>query len=314
VTETTAVTTTVERAFGVDIGPSRSISVSRGEIVSLTHTVSNTGNHTDIFSLTAHSEQGWSLSPPSAVTLGPCGSTDVSLTVTVPHTALPGMSDTIFVTATSQGDPSTQDSVADTLSVTRQRVYLPLATICHCPLNAVANSCFVSPCDFAPWWREEGALRRKVVARGEDDDNPFGCCTARLGDPAYDNTSGEIPFDGRATIYQIITVPDTSSPALKFTYAMFSYHILRGGVTGRLFDSFEVAINDPSNVVFENGNPEGQVPDDCRHTVWQSGVQSASVDLAPYAGDTITVFFSVWNRIHGGCNTWAYLDSVRMVP
>jgi len=318
VTETTAVTTTVAGVFGVEIGLPLSKTVLPGDTVLLTHTVSNTGNYTDTFSFAVYSEQGWDLSLPSTVTLGPCGltdqSTEITLNVTVPCTADPGIQDTIIVTVTSQSNPSAQYSVEDRIVVDLWRIYSPLVAKCYCAPNEIANNCFVSPCDFAPWWGEEGALRRKVVRAEEDAYNPFGCCSARLGDPAYDNNSGEIPVNDRATIYQTVTVPDTSSPRLVFIYEVYSYHIMRGGVTGRLFDSFEVAIDEPSNFIFRTGNPEGMVPNDCRHTVWQSGVQSESLDLTPYAGKTITIYFSVWNRIHGGCNTWAYIDNVQIVP
>ena len=121
VTETTAVTTTVKRVFGVDIEPDRFETASPGDIVSFTHTVSNTGNYTDTFNFDAYSKHDWPTSDLPPVTLGPCGSTnqsaDITLNVTVPCTASSGIPDTIIVTATSQSDPDAWDSVKDQISV-----------------------------------------------------------------------------------------------------------------------------------------------------------------------------------------------------
>lgn len=206
------------------------------------------------------------------------------------------------------------DSVVTTTEVVTYFVYLPLVAKrhCYCAPNEVANSCFNSPCDFVPAWGEEGTLNRAVVAPGEDDYLPFGCCSALLGDPSYSNQ--QVPV-GSAIIFQTITVPDTQSPRLEFVYAMYSYDILVGQTTGKLYDSFEVAVFSPYElVIFRTGNPEGSCPGDCRHEVWSSGIRAESLDFSKFAGQTITLYFSIWNRVDSKCNTWVYIDAIRVLP
>jgi uncharacterized repeat protein (TIGR01451 family) len=121
VTQTTAVTTTVEHVYDVNIEPPRSDTVSPGDVVLFAHSVSNAGNYTDTFDITVHSDWDRSLLPSTPLTLGPCGAPDrsakVTLFVTVPSTADLGTQETIYVTATSQSDATAGASVEDRISV-----------------------------------------------------------------------------------------------------------------------------------------------------------------------------------------------------
>lgn len=110
-------TTMVGRAFGVTLEPDRFASAAAGETVLFTHALTNTGNYTDDFWFKASLMSSWPITLPITTTVGPCGSTVVSVSVAIPLSAEKGQTYTIVVTATSMSSPSTSDHVIDQIEV-----------------------------------------------------------------------------------------------------------------------------------------------------------------------------------------------------
>jgi len=158
--------------------------------------------------------------------------------------------------------------------------------------------------DFLPCWHETGPIETDVVPPSEPD-NCFDSFAARLGEPGK---IGGIPV-GNGTIYQSVTLPPSTSPKLEFDYCMYSYDIKQGCVNKKWYDTFEVAINDINDPLIRIGNTDDCEPGDLREKE-----DHISRDLSSFAGQTIRLYFSVWNRVDHNYNTWVYIDNVRIVP
>ena len=110
--------TTVNQVAGVELEPDNAASVSPGTTITYTHTITNTGNGPDTFTLQATSSQGWLASfSPSSVPLAAGAAYPVVVTITVPSGATAGMVDTTTITATSQYDPSVWANATDVTTV-----------------------------------------------------------------------------------------------------------------------------------------------------------------------------------------------------
>jgi hypothetical protein len=109
---------------GVTLEPDRNGRVAPGEVATYLHTLTNTGNLNDTFTLTAASSQGWIVEvKPSEVTVGIGASTTIEVKVSVPAGA--SGKDVTTVTATSNADSGVNDGIIDTTKV-RFDIYLPL--------------------------------------------------------------------------------------------------------------------------------------------------------------------------------------------
>jgi len=80
--------------------PDRSDTALPGEVVTYTHTLTNTGSLTDTFDITHHSSQGWPVDYDTPITLTAGGSATLIVSVTVPTSAISGTVDTATITAT----------------------------------------------------------------------------------------------------------------------------------------------------------------------------------------------------------------------
>ncbi|MBN1955574.1 MAG: hypothetical protein JW900_11065 [Anaerolineae bacterium] len=109
------------RLWGAELGPDRVGLAPPGQTLFYPHTLTNTGNYTDTFSLAAASSEGWTVSvePSLPVVLGPGSEQAVAVTVTIPGDALSDTVDTTAVTATSQSDGAAYDVVLDRTTVQR---------------------------------------------------------------------------------------------------------------------------------------------------------------------------------------------------
>ncbi len=115
--------------YGVELSPTvQSAQAQPGDAVIYTHTLRNTGNVADSYSITASSTQGWAaLTSPTIVNLSPSATATITIQVTVPATATTGMSDTATVQATSTLSPTTQAQASDTTTAVHIfKLYLPL--------------------------------------------------------------------------------------------------------------------------------------------------------------------------------------------
>ncbi len=184
------------------------------------------------------------------------------------------------------------------------RVHLPIIFRNYVPpLSPLTNGSFETGA-FSPWTRggPGGPMVASVVA------NPLSSCfsgsyTAMLGTPGQlkNNT---IPI-GEVNFVQQFHVPPGSSQLI-FKYQVFSYDIIKGS-SGRLYDRFEVTIN--NTPVLTDGNPDGSSDG---KILWQSGCQTGSLNVSAFAGQNITLKFSVYNLTYPSYNTWAYVDNVQV--
>ena len=117
VTNTTIVTGT-PAILSVVIEPNNMANGLPGEVMTYHHTVTNTGNITDDFTLSGVSSQGWAvaLSQPM-VTLGPNVSVAIVVNVAIPGTAVSGTVDVATISVTSTTDNSVSDQATDHTTV-----------------------------------------------------------------------------------------------------------------------------------------------------------------------------------------------------
>jgi PKD repeat protein len=122
--------TTVNQIFGVHLQPDRQMQGMPGQVLTLTHTLSNEGNGEDTFDLAVVSPSGWTVSAaPTPVTLAAGASRTVTVTVMIPTGAAIGTQEQIAVSATSRGDGATIFYVFDDVEVVETpvwEIYLPL--------------------------------------------------------------------------------------------------------------------------------------------------------------------------------------------
>lgn len=117
-TATAVNTTTVNTSLGVLLEPDSLLIDDAGATVQHLHTITNTGNVTDTFDLTAQSSMGWLDNvAPASITLGAGLTGTVTTTVTIPALANPGESDVTVITATSQMTSTVFDTAVDTTRV-----------------------------------------------------------------------------------------------------------------------------------------------------------------------------------------------------
>jgi uncharacterized membrane protein len=136
VTESAEEHTTVLQSAGVSLSPGQFNPVTpRSNVITFRHTLLNTGNGVDTFTLTATSDQGWEVTViPQEQALAVGRSYPVEVRVQVPSDISPGMISRVRVTATSQSDPSVNSVVENILSYSgrgsepgnRSSLYLPL--------------------------------------------------------------------------------------------------------------------------------------------------------------------------------------------
>ena len=105
---------------GVSVVPDNSGGGTAGTTVTYTHTITNNGNVTETFGLSALSSRGWGVTitdtggnPISSVTLARDASTTVLVNVAIPGGAVNGTQDVTTLTATAQSNPGVSDSAAD---------------------------------------------------------------------------------------------------------------------------------------------------------------------------------------------------------
>lgn len=109
--------TTILNQVGVELAADSAQNGDPGEMVVYQHTLTNTGNQDDTFGFEALSSQGWEVTTPGPVTLGPGLSTTVPVTVTIPAGTLAGVQDATTFTARSQTASSYTAEVTDTTTV-----------------------------------------------------------------------------------------------------------------------------------------------------------------------------------------------------
>src|SRR3989442_6257775 len=124
----------VGEVAGVSLQPPRANSGAPGTAVVFAHTLTNTGNGADSFTVAAASARGWPVTLyrdwngdgllaagdsllTGPVPLGYGAAASLIAQVAIPGGASPGVSDTVTVTATSRFNPAVSSSVQDRLDV-----------------------------------------------------------------------------------------------------------------------------------------------------------------------------------------------------
>ncbi|MEA3337049.1 MAG: hypothetical protein U9R25_14150 [Chloroflexota bacterium] len=147
--------------------------------------------------------------------------------------------------------------------------------------------------------------------------------------------------DSWSSLAQTISVPeqeDVPEPVLEFWYRIQTYDQISTTNTiwaSRLctpsnpadpedswfwwVDSFDVSAESSDtgevDILLRDGNPEEQITDDdpnppilFRDMGWQMG----SIDMSPYAGQTVTLEFASHNRLDNRFNTWTDVQGIRL--
>ncbi len=107
--------------------PDHSSAPEPGASVMYTHTLKNTGNISDTYSIVWSSSKGWAtVTAPSSVTLNAGQSRVVTVTVNVPGANSRGFTETTILTATSTFSATLNMKVTDKTIIPVSRVYLPV--------------------------------------------------------------------------------------------------------------------------------------------------------------------------------------------
>ena len=129
-----AIVSTPIESLGVALFSDEAATATPGEVVTYTHTLSNSGSLTDTYTLSYTSSEGWTANLGGPLTVGPGVTVEVVVVLFVPTGTISGTVDTLTVTATSQTDTAISASVVNTTTVevappsVMLKIYLPLIT------------------------------------------------------------------------------------------------------------------------------------------------------------------------------------------
>ena len=133
--------------------------------------------------------------------------------------------------------------------------------------------------------------------------------------PCYDTLPAVLPV-GSAVLSQTVHVPglpDIVVPTLSFWYHIKTYDTVWSERFQRYYDSFDVELSvagsQDRELLLRDGNYDPNKVGSGK-PVTDLGWKKAEIDLSDYAGQNVTLYFSVSNRVDQYFNTWAYLDDV----
>lgn len=114
-------TIVVASSPGVELAPNYTGSANPGSAVTHTHTLTNTGNYTDVFDLDIASSQDWpvTLLTTSPITLAQNATATVQIHTIIPAGVISGAINKTVVTAASQSNNDIQAAVTDTIVINR---------------------------------------------------------------------------------------------------------------------------------------------------------------------------------------------------
>ena len=121
--------TTLLNPASIQLQASQAFSTEAGSTVIYEHSLVNAGDYQDVFSLEAVSHQGWeTILNPTQARLSPGEGVSITLRVTVPATATPGMVDRTTLSAISTYDREREAPVTniDITYISGGKIYLPL--------------------------------------------------------------------------------------------------------------------------------------------------------------------------------------------
>jgi hypothetical protein len=92
---------------------------------------------------------------------------------------------------------------------------------------------------------------------------------------------------------------------------VFSYDVVFSQRLQRYVDALEVSLTELTGqsvaLLLRAGNPSQEYG-----TLYDSGWQMATIDLTPYAGRTLVLRFSNYNREDNLFNTWSFVDGIQV--
>lgn len=169
-------------------------------------------------------------------------------------------------------------------------------------------------------WAKSGLLSSRVeMVPAHGSGSSYGAILGNpeLG-PCYDTQPPVLPA-GSAVISQTVHVPgalDVVVPTLRFWYHIMTYDTVWSERYQRYYDSFDVEISlagsSTRQLLMRDGNYDPNKVGSGK-PVTDLGWKEAEIDLSAYAGQNVTLYFSVSNRVDQYFNTWAYLDDVSIV-
>jgi hypothetical protein len=192
----------------------------------------------------------------------------------------------------------------------------PAVPDAYVAVDPVRNGDFGSG-DWTPWeprfvrWPEwQGAGECLPVIVTTAGYNSVGTQAALLGCPNVKDGAAV----GTSMVCQTLSVPaaqDMPAPMLTFRYHIFTYDVVWGSNTHKFWDSFEVGVLLSGSIeptyVFTDGNRTRE------GTLLDLGWREGTVDLRPYAGQSVKICMSNITRHDSFWNTWTYVDDVRLM-
>ena len=219
---------------------------------------------------------------------------------TVTPTATPTSSISIIPTGTPTptGTPSTATPTSTrtpTPTRTATPTRTPVATLpAGCVTNTIANGGFESP-DFYGWIPGQDPVPPVVVG-----DNPHGGLrAARLGNPPGPGSRNVVSY---SSVRQLITLPATAGSAKISWWHRSLSQEPDLATPSRWQDRQEFVLLDPALRTVA-------VPYRVRRNrdVWER----EEIDLTPYLGRTVYIYFNAFND-GNGLRTWMFLDDVAL--
>jgi uncharacterized membrane protein len=132
---------TIPLTRSLSFAANQNVTAQPGTLVTLDHTLVNTGNSTDTFAFNANGTQPWTITPPAGVTLGAGQNANVQVSVQVPADATSGTVDQVTITAESTFSPTVAtQAVIDTITVQTSQpgtIYLPLGAQNMLPIRDI---------------------------------------------------------------------------------------------------------------------------------------------------------------------------------
>ncbi len=152
------------------VPPFETQAITPGETITYVHQLINSGKETDTYTITIGSAHGWAtlLTPPQ-VTVGTMQSTTVMVRVAVPEDAADGITDTLFITATSHADPDINGRALDLTRVVSPTdlnlIIIKRADQTEIPIG--------EPMGFTVWVTKTGEVSGTVTVVLSDHTEPF---------------------------------------------------------------------------------------------------------------------------------------------
>ncbi len=158
-------------------------------------------------------------------------------------------------------------------------------------------------------WSTAGSIPVNVTSSSVHS----GQYAALLGNPTY-SCYGGVPIDS-AILQQNVSIPRQGDATLYFWYRLLTEDTTHNNLApNQLADTLDITIVDSSGrtaTVLQVGGPDNRQLN-CGE--WKEiGWNSYAYDLSEYAGQTVTIRFSVSNRIDGFFNTYVFIDDASLL-